>query len=87
MIEVEQAVSILKAKLECDERDASGNYELCNNKCECCYLNYEQRTKGEQKESLKMAIEALEKQLELKKIFSAYYPDSFEESEGEDEQK
>lgn len=65
MIEVKQAVSILKAKLECDERWTSGKVELCNHKCECCNLNYEQGTMGERKESLKVVIEALERQLEV----------------------
>lgn len=69
----EQAIEMMKAKLECMTRDVSGSDEVCNNKkCDNCYLNYAQGNMGEQKEWLRMGIKALENQKnlieELKKI-------------------
>lgn len=59
----EQAMHMLKAKLECLKRETSGFYGDCNNSnCDECSLCYEQGNMGEQKEALDMAIEALEQQ-------------------------
>lgn len=57
----EEALKMIQARLECIERNISGNYKLCNNKCDECKLCYEKGTLGEQKEWLQMAIKALEK--------------------------
>lgn len=58
----EEAIEMLEAKLHCLERKTSGIDEDCNNDhCEECFLNYWQGNIGEQKEYLKMSIEALKK--------------------------
>lgn len=57
----EEAIRMLKAKLECMIRDVSGSDDDCNRKlCGECPLNYEKGNMGEQKEYLRMSIEALE---------------------------
>ena len=57
----EQATNMLKAKLECLKRETSGTDFDCNNSnCDECPLCYKQGNMGEQKESLDMAIQALE---------------------------
>ena len=59
----------LLAYLECQERDVKGTYEDCNNDmCDDCYLCYAQGTTGEHIESVKVAIQALEKQLPNKVV-------------------
>lgn len=59
----EEAIKMLKAKLECMTRDVSGYDDDCNRKlCGECHLNYEQGNMGEQKEYLRMSIEALEQE-------------------------
>ena len=59
----EQAIEMMKAKLECMKRDNSGSDEVCNKKgCDSCYLNYSQGNMGEQQEWLRMGIKALESQ-------------------------
>lgn len=59
----EQAKKMLKAKLECLNRETSGTDFDCNNSnCDECSLCYEQGNMGEQKEALDMAIKALEQQ-------------------------
>lgn len=59
----EDAIRMLKAKLECKTRDESGAYEDCNFcYCEDCHLNDEMGTMDEQMECLQMSIEALEQQ-------------------------
>jgi len=59
----EEAIKMLKAKLECMTRDVSGRDSDCiDRRCDECSLNYEQGNMGEQKEWLKMAIEALKAQ-------------------------
>lgn len=66
---LEEAIKMLKAKLECMTRDVSGTNDDCNRKlCGECHLNYEQGNMGQQKEYLRMAIEALEKEPILDKI-------------------
>lgn len=57
----EQAVEMMKAKLECMTREISGTDRDCNaKKCDECDLCYAQGNMGEQKEWLRMGIEALE---------------------------
>lgn len=57
----EEAIRMLKAKLECMIRDVSGSDDDCNRRlCGECPLNYEQGNMGEQKKYLQMSIEALE---------------------------
>ena len=57
----EQAKKMLKAKLECLKNETSGINHDCNMRlCDGCSLNYEQGNMGEQKETLDMAIKALE---------------------------
>ena len=59
----EQAMHMLKAKLECLKRETSGtNFDCNNSNCDECPLCYEQGNMGEQKEALDMAIKALEQQ-------------------------
>ena len=58
-----EAIKMLKAKLECMTRDVSGTDDNCNRKkCDECELNYTQGNMGEQKEWLRMAIQALEQE-------------------------
>lgn len=58
-----EAIEMLKAKLECLTRDVSGRDDDCNRRlCGECHLNYDKGTMGEQKEYLRMSIEALERQ-------------------------
>ena len=55
------------AYFECQEREIKGIYEKCNNdKCYDCDLCYAQGTTGEHIESVKVAIQALEKQIPKK---------------------
>ena len=65
----EQAMHMLKAKLECLKRETSGTDFDCNNSnCDECSLCYEQGNMEEQKEALDMAIKALELEPILDKI-------------------
>ena len=58
-----EAIKMAKADLKCMERDTSGQDEMCNShKCDECSLNYERGNMGEQKEWLRMAIQALEQE-------------------------
>ena len=58
-----EAVEMMKAKLECMTRDVSGIDQDCNAKnCDECNLCYAQGNMGEQKEWLRMGIEALEQE-------------------------
>ena len=57
----EECIKMLKAKLECMDRQTRGIFEECNSDmCDDCPLNYDQGNMGEQKETLRMAIKALE---------------------------
>jgi len=59
----EEAIKMLKAKLECLKRETSGTDLDCNcRNCDECNLCYEQGNIGEQKEALDLAIKALEQQ-------------------------
>lgn len=65
----EHAKKMLKAKLECLKRETSGTDIDCNcRNCDECNLCYEQGNMGEQKEYLRMSIEALEQEPILDKI-------------------
>jgi hypothetical protein len=58
-----EAIKMIKAELECRNRQASGTDRDCiHNNCEECHLLYEQGAEGEQKEALDMAIKALEQE-------------------------
>ena len=60
---INEAKKMMEAKLKCVERDVSGIDDDCNNhRCDDCLLNYEQGNMGEQKEWLRMSIEALERE-------------------------
>ena len=57
----EEAVKMLTAKAECMMRESSGEDLDCNHRnCDECDLCYAQGTMGEQREALKVAIEALQ---------------------------
>ena len=58
-----EALNMIQAKLTCMELyDLSCIEEGCDRECENCEYNYAQGNNGEQKEALKVAIQALEKQ-------------------------
>lgn len=68
----EQAVNMLNAKLECLKLETSGT-DFCNHtNCDDCSLCYEQGNVEEQKETLDMAIQALEKQDRITQILDNY---------------
>lgn len=70
----EEAAKMLTAKVECMKRETSGIDSDCNDRhCDNCDLCYAQGTMGEQKEALRMAIEALEKQIP-KKVRRKHHP-------------
>lgn len=83
----QEAIEMMKAKLECMTREVSGVDLNCNaKKCDECDLCYAQGNMGEQKDWLRMGIEALEKQKpiieELEKIKAEInngYPTSVED--------
>ena len=57
-----EALNMIQAKLTCMELyDLSCIEKSCDRKCENCEYNYAQGNNGEQKEALKVAIQALEK--------------------------
>ena len=57
-----EALNMIQAKLICMELyDLSCIEKGCDRKCENCEYNYAQGNNGEQKEALKVAIQALEK--------------------------
>ena len=57
-----EALNMIQAKLTCMELyDLSCVEKGCDRKCDNCYYNYAQGNNGEQKEALKVAIQALEK--------------------------
>ena len=64
-----EAMEKLLAYLKCKDRKVKGIYEYCNNAmCDECYLCYAQGTNGEHRESVKVAINALEKQIPKKVV-------------------
>lgn len=55
-----EAMKLLSAKLKCMIREVSGTDPECNQrKCNDCSLCYAQGNMGEQKEALRIAVEAL----------------------------
>ena len=67
-----EAVEKLRAYAKCQSLQVKGIYEDCNNKiCDNCDLCYMQGTTGEHCEAIDIAIQALEKQIQLK-ILRAY---------------
>lgn len=66
-----EAKEILEAYMECYRRKTEVAYDYqCDKDCEACGLNYEQGTVGEHNEAVTMAINALEKQIPKKPIFT-----------------
>ena len=64
-----EALNMIQAKLTCMELyDLSCIEKGCDRKCDNCDYNYAQGNNGEQKEALKVAIQALEKQIPKKPI-------------------
>lgn len=64
-----EALDMLKVKLKCTELDDLACIgKGCDRKCDDCDLNYEQGNHGRQKEAMKMAISALEKQIPKKPV-------------------
>ena len=62
-----EALNMIQAKLTCMELyDLSCIEEGCDRECENCEYNYAQGNNGEQKEALKVAIQALKKQIPKK---------------------
>ena len=62
-----EAINMIQAKLTCMELyDLSCIEKGCDRKCDNCDYNYAQGNNGEQKEALKVAIQALEKQIAKK---------------------
>ena len=67
MAENKETFKMLKAKLKCMElEDLACIGKGCDLNCDECDLNYEQGTRGEQKQSLKRAIDILENSQEVK---------------------
>lgn len=56
----DEAIKMMKAKLECMDHEVRGRWGYGNKKCDECMLMYEQGTLGEQMEWMEMAINALE---------------------------
>ena len=66
-----EALNMIQAKLTCMELyDLSCIEKGCDRKCDNCDYNYAQGNNGEQKEALKVAIQALEKQIPKKPMIS-----------------
>ena len=63
-----EAIEKLRAYHKCQILQVKGIYEDCNNKlCDNCDLCYAQGNVGEHIKSIEIAIQALEKQIEMKK--------------------
>lgn len=58
----EQAIEMMKAKLECMTRDNGTDLNCNAKKCDECNLCYAQGNMGEQEEWLRIGIKALENQ-------------------------
>lgn len=66
----QEAKEHLEARLECMNREMAVSYsERCDKNCDECDLLYAQGTIGEIKETYKMGIKALEKQMAKKPIW------------------
>lgn len=63
-----EAIEKLRAYIKCKSLQVKCIYEDCNeNLCDNCDLCYAQGTTGEHIKSIEIAIQALEKQIEMKK--------------------
>ena len=63
-----EAIEKLRAYHKCQRLQVKGIYEDCNEKlCDNCDLCYAQGNTGEHIKSIEIAIQALEKQIEMKK--------------------
>ena len=72
MTEIE-AMEKLRAYHKCKILQVKGIYEDCNNKlCDNCDLCYAQGNIGEHIKSIEIAIQALEKQVKIKEVFTHY---------------
>ena len=68
-----EAKEKLIAYHKCQRLQVKGIYEDCNeNLCDNCDLCYAQGNTGEHIESVKVAIQALEKQEKIKEVFTHY---------------
>lgn len=66
-----EAIEKLRAYHKCQRLQVKGIYEDCNqNLCDNCDLCYAQGTTGEHIKSIEIAIQALEKQIPKKPIFT-----------------
>ena len=68
-----EAIEKLRAYHKCQRLQVKGIYEDCNeNLCDNCDLCYAQGNTGEHIESVKVAVQALEKQEKIKEVFTHY---------------
>ena len=68
-----EAKEKLRAYYKCQRLQVKGIYEDCNEHlCDNCDLCYAQGNTGEHIESVKVAIQALEKQEKIKEVFTHY---------------
>ena len=68
-----EAIEKLRAYHKCQRLQVKGIYEDCNEKlCDNCDLCYAQGNTGEHIESVKVAIQALEKQEKIKEAFEMW---------------
>lgn len=57
------ALCRIECKIECMEKNVSGDFSLCNNDCDNCDLCYAQGNMGEQIDDLKIAIDCIKQQI------------------------
>lgn len=73
---INEATKMLEAKKKCLERETSGIDADCNNhNCDNCDLCYEQGNMGEQKETLKYAVEIMRKYQMIQEIYKRFQKD------------
>jgi hypothetical protein len=81
---IDDCAKMLIAKEKCMERETSGTDTECNlHNCDDCSLCYEQGTMGEQKETLKFAVDTMRKYQKIEQIIADWKSDGgvFEMSE------